>query len=229
MPYDPAQVERIPAMPRADRPVPWPERGIYAVTPEHRSGAELTAAVASAVEHGVRAVQYRDKSADLERRRRDAEALLEVCRARNVPLIINDDVDLVLAAGADGVHLGREDEALAAARSRLGDDAIIGVSCYDEPDRALAAARNGADYVAFGSFFPSVTKPGAVRATTGLVAAVRPRIEVPIVAIGGITPENAPPLLECGVGLLAVVNAVFGAPDIAQAVRRLVRLAAALR
>ena len=226
MPYDPAQVERVPAMPRADQPVPWPERGIYAVTPEHRSGAELIAAVASAVEHGVRAVQYRDKSADPERRRRDAEALLEVCRARNVPLIINDDVDLVLAAGADGVHLGRDDEALAAARSRLGDDAIIGVSCYDEPDRALAAARNGADYVAFGSFFPSVTKPGAARATTGLVAAVRPRIGIPIVAIGGITPENAPPLLECGVDLLAVVNAVFGAPDIAQAVRRLARLVA---
>ena len=94
MPYDPAQVERTPAMPRANHPVPWPERGIYAVTPEHRSGAELTAAVASAVEHGVRAVQYRDKSPDLETRRRDAEALLEVCRARNVPLIINDDVDL---------------------------------------------------------------------------------------------------------------------------------------
>ena len=170
MPYDPAQAERIPAMPRTGRPVPWPDRGIYAVTPELRSGAKLTAAVATAVEHGVRAVQYRDKSADLERRRRDAEALLEVCRARNVPLIINDDIDLVLAAGADGVHLGRDDEALAAARSRLGDDAIIGVSCYDEPDRALAATRNGADYVAFGSFFPSVTKPGAVRATSPVVA-----------------------------------------------------------
>lgn len=211
-------------MPRADRPVPWPDRGIYAVTPEHRSGADLTAAVASAVEYGVRAVQYRDKSADLERRRRDAEALLEVCRVRNVPLIINDDVDLVLAAGADGVHLGRDDEALAAARSRLGDDAIIGVSCYDEPDRALAAARNGADYVAFGSFFPSVTKPGAVRATTELVATSRPYIEVPIVAIGGITVENARPLLDSGVDLLAVVSSIFGAADIGPATRRLDRL-----
>ena len=211
-------------MPRPDRPLPWPDRGIYAVTPEHRSGAELAAAVASAVEHGVRAVQYRDKSQDPDRRRSDAEALLSVCRARRVPLIVNDDVNLALAVGADGVHLGRDDEALAAARTRLGDDAIIGVSCYDEPDRALAAADGGASYVAFGSFFPSVTKPGAVRATTGLVAAVRPRIGVPIVAIGGITPENAPPLLESGVDLLAVVNAIFGAPDIARAVRRLARL-----
>ena len=206
------------------RPIPWPGRGIYALTPEHRSGAELTNTVASAIEYGVRAIQYRDKSADLEQRRRDAGALLEVCRARNVPLIINDDVELALATGADGVHLGRDDENLSAARSRLGGDAIIGVSCYDEPARALAAARNGADYVAFGSFFPSVTKPGAVRATTGIVATVRPRIQVPIVAIGGITPENAAPLLESGVDLLAVVNAVFGAPDIGQAVRRLVRL-----
>ena len=211
-------------MRKAHHPLSWPKRGIYAVTPEHRSEAELADAVAAAVEHGVEAVQYRDKSADTLRRRNEAEALLAVCHARGVPLIINDDVDLALATGADGVHLGRDDEALGAARSRLGDDAIIGVSCYDEADRALAAARNGADYVAFGSFFPSATKPGAVRATVGLVAAVRPRIEIPIVAIGGITPDNAPPLLESGVDLLAVVNAIFGARNLARAVRRLARL-----
>lgn len=211
-------------MPRTDRAVPWPERGIYAVTPEQRSGAELAGAVAAAVEHGVRAVQYRDKSSDPARRRRDAEALLEVCRPRGVPLIINDDVELALATGADGVHVGRDDAGLAAARARLGAGAIIGVSCYDEAERALAAAADGADYVAFGSFFPSVTKPGAVRATTDLVTAVRPRIEVPIVAIGGITADNAPPLLESGVDLLAVVNAVFGARDVAHAARRLVKL-----
>ena len=203
---------------------PWPERGIYAVTPEDRSGAELADAVAAAVEHGVKAVQYRSKSPDSARRRVDAEALLAVCRARRVPLIINDDVGLALAVGADGVHLGRDDEALPAARARLGDAAVIGVSCYDEAHRALAAARDGADYVAFGSFFPSVTKPGAVRATTELVASVRHRIEVPVVAIGGITAENALPLLDCGVDLLAVVNAIFGAPDIAHAARRLSRL-----
>ena len=208
-------------MPNSDKTRPWPKRGIYAVTPEDRSGAGLVHAVAAAVEHGVGAVQYRDKSRDTARRRSDAEALLAVCRPRSVPLIINDDVDLALATGAHGVHLGRDDGTLAAARSRLGEDAIIGVSCYDEAHRALAAAQGGADYVAFGSFFPSVTKPGAVRATTALVAAVRPRIDVPIVAIGGITADNAPPLLECGVDLLAVVNAIFGGSDIAGAVRRL--------
>lgn len=203
---------------------PWPTRGIYAITPEDRSGAALADAVATAVEHGVEAVQYRDKSRDPARRRSDAEALLAVCRPRRVPLIVNDDVDLALAVGADGVHLGRDDEALAAARTRLGAAAVIGVSCYDEAGRALAAARDGADYVAFGSFFPSVTKPGAVRATTDLVAEVRGRIETPIVAIGGITADNAPPLLESGVDLLAVVHAIFGAPDVAHAVRRLAGL-----
>jgi len=211
-------------MPRTDRAAPWPERGIYAVTPEHRSGVELAGSVAAAVTNGVRAVQYRDKSPDPARRRRDAAALLAICRPHGVPLIINDDVDLAHATGADGVHLGRDDEGLAAARVRLGEGAIIGISCYDEAERALAAARSGADYVAFGSFFPSVTKPGAVRATTDLVAAVRPRIEVPIVAIGGITADNAPPLLESGVDLLAVVNAIFGAPDVGRAARRLAGL-----
>ena len=185
-------------MPREQQTPPWPNRGIYAVTPEGWSGAALAGAVATAVEQGVEAVQYRDKSPDTARRRSDAEALLAICRSRRVPLIINDDVDLALAVGADGVHLGRNDETLAAARARLGNAAIIGVSCYNEAGRALTAARDGADYVAFGSFFPSVTKPGAVRATTELLAAVRWRIEAPIVAIGGITADNAPPLLECG-------------------------------
>ena len=211
-------------MPKADHMIPWPDRGVYAVTPEDRFGADLVGAVAAAVETGAKAVQYRDKSANAGQRRSDAEALLSVCRRRGVPLIVNDDVELAFAAGADGVHLGRDDERISAARARLGKAAIIGVSCYDDTDRALAAAREGADYVAFGSFFPSVTKPGAVRATTDLVAAVRPRIEIPIVAIGGITADNAPPLLESGIDLLAVVNAIFGAPDLGRAVRRLARL-----
>ena len=211
-------------MPKTDKMPAWPDRGVYAITPDHRSGSDLAAAVATAVEHGVKAVQYRDKSSDAARRRSDAEALLAVCRPWGVPLIINDDVDLALAAGADGVHLGREDEALGDARARLGDAAIIGVSCYNEASRALAAARQGANYVAFGSFFPSLTKPGAVRATTDLITAVRPHIEIPIVAIGGITSANAPSLLESGVDLLAIVNAIFGAPDIARALRRLTRL-----
>ena len=211
-------------MTRADLPFPWPNRGLYAVTPEDRTGAALADAVAAAVENGAKAVQYRDKSADPGRRRRDAGSLLAVCRRRGVPLVINDDVDLALDTGADGVHLGRDDETLAAARARLGDAAIVGISCYNDADRALAAARGGADYVAFGSFFPSATKPGAVRATTDLVARIRPLIEVPVVAIGGITADNAPPLLASGIDSLAVVSAIFGAPDVGAAARRLAGL-----
>ena len=211
-------------MTRADLPFPWPNRGLYAVTPEDRTGAALADAVAAAVENGAKAVQYRDKSADPGRRRRDAGSLLAVCRRRGVPLVINDDVDLALDTGADGVHLGRDDETLAAARARLGDAAIVGISCYNDADRALAAACGGADYVAFGSFFPSATKPGAVRATTDLVARIRPLIEVPVVAIGGITADNAPPLLASGIDSLAVVSAIFGAPDVGAAARRLAGL-----
>ena len=211
-------------MTRADHPLRWPRRGLYAVTPEDRTGADLADAVAAAVDSGAKAVQYRDKSADPGRRRRDAGSLLAVCRRRGVPLVINDDVDLALDVGADGVHLGRDDETLAAARARLGEAAIIGVSCYDDGSRALAAARGGADYVAFGSFFPSATKPGAVRATPDLVARMRTLIEAPIVAIGGITADNAPALLASGVDSLAVVSAVFGASDVGAAARRLADL-----
>lgn len=211
-------------MTRADHPLRWPRRGLYAVTPEDRTGADLAGAVAAAVDNGATAVQYRDKSADPGRRRRDAGSLLAVCRRRGVPLVINDDVDLALDVGADGVHLGRDDETLAAARARLGEAAIIGVSCYDDGNRALAAARGGADYVAFGSFFLSATKPGAVRATPDLVARIRPLVEVPVVAIGGITADNAPALLASGVDSLAVVSAVFGAPDVGAAARRLADL-----
>ena len=212
-------------MPKSPREAtPWPGHGVYAVTPERWSGPDLAAAVATAVAHGVRAVQYRDKSADGRRRRRDAEALLAICRRHEVPFIVNDDVSLALAIGADGVHLGRDDAPYAAARSRLGDTAIIGISCYDDTDRALAAANEGADYVAFGSFFLSRTKPGAVRATTDLVTAVRTELEIPIVAIGGITADNAPALLDSGVNLIAVVNALFGTADIGPAAHRLAGL-----
>lgn len=205
----------------------WPEKGLYVVTPETLSGAPLVEAVTAAVEHGARAVQYRDKSDDSGRRIDDAWALVEVCHPRGVPLIVNDDASLARAVGADGVHLGRDDLALAAARDLLGDDIILGVSCYDEPERARVAVDEQANYVAFGSFFSSTTKPGAVRAGPELVREVRESIEVPIVAIGGITAENAPALLEAGVDMLAVVNAVFGAetPDgIAKATKRLAAL-----
>lgn len=190
--------------------IAFPPTGLYAVTPESLSGDKLVERVAGALTGGARVVQYRDKSSDSEQRRRDAERLLELCQRHGAPLVINDDVALARQIGADGVHVGKDDADIEVARRELGDDAIIGVSCYNQIRLALDAQAAGASYIAFGSFFPSLTKPGAVRATTELVAEARASIHIPIVGIGGITAENAPALLAAGVDSLAVVNAVFG-------------------
>jgi len=190
--------------------IAFPTTGLYAVTPESLSGDKLVERVAGALTGGARVIQYRDKSSDSAQRRRDAERLLELCKRHRAPLVINDDVALAREIGADGVHVGKDDAAIDVARHELGNDAIIGVSCYNQARLALDAQAAGASYIAFGSFFPSLTKPGAVRATIELVAEARASINVPIVGIGGITAENAPALLAAGVDSLAVVNAVFG-------------------
>ena len=196
-------------------------RGLYAITdalliPDDR----LALAVEQAILGGARLIQYRDKHADPVRRLAQVRALNAVCRRHEVALIVNDDVELAAQAGAAGVHVGKDDPALARARARLGGDALIGVSCYDRLDLALAAADEGADYVAFGAFFPSPTKPTEIRASIELLRAARAALRVPIVAIGGITPDNAPLLLEAGTDALAVVSGVFGQPDIQDAARR---------
>lgn len=195
-------------------------RGLYAVTGKASSPEELVDRVARAIHGGIVLVQYRDKSGDAARRRREATALLELCRASSVPLIINDDAALARLIGADGVHLGKDDAPLAEARAALGREAIIGVSCYNSLERALQAQDAGADYVAFGSFFASPTKPAAVRAGPDLLRVARSRIDLPIVAIGGITPENGAQLIEAGADLLAVIHGVFGAPDPEHAAHR---------
>lgn len=169
---------------------------------------------------GVRILQYRDKS-DNPCRRQTAQQLAALCRAHGTLFIVNDDIELAAAVYADGVHLGRDDRSLEAARSLLGPEAIIGISCYNELTRAHRAAAAGADYVAFGSVFPSPTKPGAVRATPELLRAARRDLDLPIVAIGGITAENANELLALGVDAVAVVTGVFGSVDPAAAARRI--------
>ena len=167
------------------------------------------AEVAAAVRGGAAVVQYRAKSP------RDpmgeASAMLDLCQSASIPLIINDNVELAAMIGADGVHLGREDASLAAARKRLGANAIIGMSCYDSLEQALDAAAAGANYVAFGRFFPSATKPGAPRAHLETLRIARGKLTIPLVAIGGITADNAQPLLEAGADLLAVIEGVFSA------------------
>ncbi len=188
-------------------------RGLYAVTPDVASTAALERMVAQALEGGVAILQYRNKLADAALRREQAEALLRLARARRVPLIVNDDVALAAAIDADGAHVGRDDGDVAAAR-RILPGKRLGVSCYASLDAAEAAVANGADHVAFGSVFASGTKPGAGRAALDLFSRARD-LGVPLVAIGGITVENAPQVISSGADCLAVISDLFGASDIA--------------
>lgn len=200
-------------------------RGLYAVTDGALiEPARLVERVTQALRGGAVMVQYRDKSTDTRRRLREAQALCEACRAYGALLIINDDVALARAAAADGVHLGKDDAPLAQARRMLGEQVIIGLSCYNSLQRAVEAQAAGADYVAFGRFFPSRTKPDAVTAGIELLRQANTRLRIPRVAIGGITPDNGAALIEAGADLLAVVHGVFGQPDPEAAARRYARL-----
>jgi thiamine-phosphate pyrophosphorylase len=194
--------------------------GLYAITNAAHEGLDdLESRVRAALEGGARAIQYRDKTTDALRRHREASRLVQLCRAYRVPLLVNDDVELALAVGADGVHLGKEDAGLNEARRRLPGEALIGCSCYNRFDLAERAAAQGADYVAFGSFFASPTKPEAVPASPDLLRRARDELDLPAVAIGGITPENGAALVDAGATMLAVISAVFDAPDITRAAR----------
>ncbi|HCX34608.1 MAG TPA: thiamine phosphate synthase [Rhodocyclaceae bacterium] len=197
--------------------LPQPLRGLYALTPDvAREGAfhTLIGRVEEAIRGGACLVQYRNKSAAAGAREAQARALLEACRHHRCPLVINDDPELALRIGADGVHLGREDGDIARARRALGPRAIVGASCYDDLGRAAAAERDGASYVAFGAFFPSPTKPAAVRAGLALLREARARLHLPIAAIGGITADTGAGLIRAGADLLAVVSDLFDAPDV---------------
>jgi thiamine-phosphate pyrophosphorylase len=200
-------------------------RGLYAIADtQYLSEARLNEAVREAIAGGAAVIQYRDKGADPARRRDQARALLALCRRYGVAFVVNDDVSLAAAIGADGVHIGRDDPALTETRRQLGTNRLIGVSCYNELERALAAQSQGADYIAFGSFFPSRTKPQAARAGVELLRAARAQLRIPIVAIGGITPENGAELVAAGADALAVIDGVFNQPDIRAAAQRYARL-----
>ncbi|HEX7043731.1 MAG TPA: thiamine phosphate synthase [Burkholderiales bacterium] len=195
-------------------------RGLYAIADTACLGAELSSKVEAALRGGARVVQYRDKSNDAARRRREAEALRALCARRGALFVVNDDIALARAVGADGLHLGRDDASIEEARALCGADILIGVSCYNELQRAEEAARRGADYLAFGSVFPSPTKPEAVRASPALLAAAKAQFALPVVAIGGITPENGAALVAAGVDALAVISALFAQADVEAAARR---------
>ena len=199
--------------------------GLYAVADTECIGpTHLIEAVTAAIDGGAALVQYRDKSGNESVRQKQAAMLADLCESRGTLFIVNDDAELARRVGAAGVHLGRDDPPLEDARRLLGVQSIIGVSCYNELERALAAADAGADYVAFGSFYPSPTKPTAVHATVELLRAAREHLSIPIVAIGGITPENGGALVAAGADALAVIQGLFAHADIREAARRYVAL-----
>lgn len=203
-------------------------RGLYAITPEAQEPALLEARVREALTHapeGWAALQYRNKLASPAARLAQARRLAAIARERGVRFLVNDDVELALAVDADGVHLGRDDGDLAEARRKLRGR-ILGASCYNSLDAARSAVAAGADYIAFGSVFPSATKPRAVRAPLDLFRHGR-ALAVPLVAIGGITLENAPQALAAGADALAVIADLFDAADIAARARAFAGLFAA--
>ena len=193
--------------------------GLYAVTPDTDDTPGLLAKVEAALAGGARLLQYRNKTADAALRLIQGRALLALCCEYQVALIINDHLELALALDAHGLHLGSDDGQLPEARARLGAGKILGASCYRSVESALEAQRSGADYVAFGGFFPSTVKPRAARAPLTLLQDAKQRLSVPVVAIGGITLDNAPQLLAAGADGVAVISALFGAPDIRAAAR----------
>lgn len=194
-------------------------RGLYAITDSELLKGKLLPYVEAALRGGATLLQYRDKSSDDARRLREAEALRELCNRYGATLIINDDAELAARLGV-GLHLGQTDGSLSVARALLGRKAIIGGTCHAQLELADAAAKEGASYVAFGRFFNSNTKPGAPAATVELLEAARARINLPIVAIGGVTLDNAPALIERGASMVAVIHGLFGADSAAEVERR---------
>lgn len=189
------------------------QRGLYAITDSALlADGKLLPYVEAALIGGARWLQYRDKSRDAGKRLAEASQLAELCRAHDCQLLINDDLALAVQLGV-GLHLGQEDGSLREARQQLGPDALIGGTCHASLQLAERALEDGASYIAFGRFFNSVTKPGAPAATPELLRAARQQFAVPIVAIGGITLNNASTLLDAGADYLAVINGLFGAPD----------------
>jgi len=197
--------------------------GLYALTPDEADTAKLLRQVAAALDGGVRWLQYRNKRADAALRQRQARELQALCAIVGAQLIVNDFPELAAEVDAAGAHVGKEDGALADARAALGEK-IVGVSCYNESSRALAAQLAGADYVAFGSFFASPTKPNAVRASIDLLRTARAQLSVCVVAIGGITLDNASSVIAAGADAVAVSAALFNASDIAATAQAFNRL-----
>lgn len=199
-------------------------KGLYLVTPNWDDTDILVDATERALRAGAALVQYRHKSAGPELRREQASQLLALCRRHGRPFIVNDFIDLCLELDADGVHVGGTDVSVAQARQALGAGKIVGASCYGDKDLARNAAANGASYVAFGGFYPSRVKQYPVTTPPDIVSWAKAEISLPCVVIGGMTPENAAPLVARGADMVAAISSVYGAPSIDAAMREFDRL-----
>jgi len=198
--------------------------GLYAITPNEGDNSRLYNMVEASIAGGASVVQYRNKRANSKLRHDQSRLLLELCRKHQVPLIINDDVNLCLEIDADGVHIGATDGDLQEVRTQLGNDKILGASCYNSLTLATRAQGEGADYIAFGACFPSATKPEALRAELSLFSKGRDVLHIPIVAIGGITLNNASLAIEAGANALAVIGALFESDDVEHTARQFSQL-----
>lgn len=200
-------------------------RGLYVITDSHLIPSNrFVETVEQAILGGAQVVQYRDKSKDSGRHLDQLQGLSELCHTHQIPLIVNDDYTLLQSVSVQGIHLGKEDAQVAQVKDLFGDRFLIGVSCYNQFSLAQRALNEGAHYIALGSFFSSQTKPHAVAASIELLRQATSQLHCPIVAIGGITPENGAQLIAAGADCLAVIHGVFGQPDVAEAARRYARL-----
>ncbi len=188
-------------------------RGLYLVTPDWDDTDKLVAVTAQAIEGGATLLQYRHKTATHELRMEQAAALLALCRRLNVPLIINDHTALCEQLDADGIHVGGTDASVAQVRAILGEDKIVGASCYGDLQLARDAAAAGASYVAFGGFYPSRVKKYEVTTPPDIITRALSEIDLPLCVIGGMTPNNARPLIELGAHSVAAISSVYAAAN----------------
>lgn len=198
--------------------------GLYAITPDETNTDVLLSKIEAALQGGISVLQYRNKLASHKLQTQQARAILPMCKQYRVPFIINDSVKLCMVLDADGVHIGADDGNLAYIRARLGSGKILGASCYNRFDLAQAAQLSGANYVAFGACFSSSTKPTAPVASLDLFKLAQAQLNIPAVAIGGITLENASLAIEAGASSIAVISAIFNASDVKSAAQQFSQL-----
>ena len=192
-------------------------KGLYAITDENLIPEQhFNQAIESALQGGAKIIQYRDKSNDQNKRLRQAKALRLLCRQYKSLCIINDDIELAKIVDADGVHLGKDDSSIAKAREALGDEAVIGVSCYNDLTLAINAEKDTADYVAFGAIFSSTTKPDATIASLDIISQAKRQLSIPVCTIGGITEDNLQQVVQHGADMSAVISSLFSSSDILQ-------------